>query len=169
MKINLNRHGLDLHFLSFPTVLTLIKATDLSHKTNLIPALHNGDKYLTNDQVIMCVLPPQQRRGGTHLGTHSPGGEGDGGSIFWKTREIGLPSYSKFVLCVWSAFFSHLSPILVGLCRRCGLACCSTPSLQPSPGCVGSSSAVVSPLLADGCFREAAFLLFFFELSLHLS
>jgi hypothetical protein len=27
--------------------------------------------------------------------THSPGGEGDGGSIFWKTREIGLPSFSK--------------------------------------------------------------------------
>jgi hypothetical protein len=27
--------------------------------------------------------------------THSPGGEGDGGSIFWKTRDIGLPSYSK--------------------------------------------------------------------------
>ncbi len=27
--------------------------------------------------------------------THSPGGEGDGGSIFWKTSEIGLPSYSK--------------------------------------------------------------------------
>ncbi len=26
--------------------------------------------------------------------THSPGGEGDGGSIFWKTRDIGLPSYS---------------------------------------------------------------------------
>ncbi len=24
-----------------------------------------------------------------------PGREGDGGSIFWKTREIGLPSYSK--------------------------------------------------------------------------
>ncbi len=27
--------------------------------------------------------------------TDSPGGEGGGGSIFWKTREIGLPSYSK--------------------------------------------------------------------------
>jgi hypothetical protein len=33
--------------------------------------------------------------------TDSPGGEGDGGgSIFWKTREIGLPSYSKIcTLC----------------------------------------------------------------------
>jgi hypothetical protein len=27
--------------------------------------------------------------------THSPGGEGGGGSIFWKTRDIGLPSYSN--------------------------------------------------------------------------
>jgi hypothetical protein len=27
--------------------------------------------------------------------THSPGGEGDGGSIFWKTRDIGLASYSE--------------------------------------------------------------------------
>ncbi len=32
--------------------------------------------------------------------TDSPGGEGDGGSIFWKTREIRLPSYSKIcTLC----------------------------------------------------------------------
>jgi hypothetical protein len=28
------------------------------------------------------------------VGTDSPGGEGDGGSIFWKTREIGLPAYN---------------------------------------------------------------------------
>jgi hypothetical protein len=27
--------------------------------------------------------------------THSPGGEGDGGSTFWKTRDIGLSSYSN--------------------------------------------------------------------------
>ncbi len=34
--------------------------------------------------------------------THSPGGEGDRGSIFWKTREIGLPSYSKkSTLCLY--------------------------------------------------------------------
>jgi hypothetical protein len=31
--------------------------------------------------------------------TDSPGGEGDG-SIFWKTRETGLPSYSK--ICTYS-------------------------------------------------------------------
>ncbi len=28
-------------------------------------------------------------------GTHSPCREGDGGSIFWKRRDIGLPSYSN--------------------------------------------------------------------------
>ncbi len=38
----------------------------------------------------------------------SPGGEGDGGSIFWKTREIGLPSYSK-ICALW-----------VGECRELG-------------------------------------------------
>ncbi len=38
-----------------------------------------------------CV-PPAFVGGGR---THSPGGEGGGGSIFWKTRDIGLPSYSN--------------------------------------------------------------------------
>ncbi len=33
-------------------------------------------------------------------GTHSPGGEGDERSIFWKTREIGLPFYSK-ICTLW--------------------------------------------------------------------
>ncbi len=32
--------------------------------------------------------------------TDSPGGEGDGGSIFWNTREIRLPSYSK-ICTLW--------------------------------------------------------------------
>jgi hypothetical protein len=27
--------------------------------------------------------------------THSPGGKGGGGSIFWKTKDMGLPSYSN--------------------------------------------------------------------------
>jgi hypothetical protein len=36
-----------------------------------------------------CVLPPNKGRG-----TQAPGGDGGGGSIFWKTRDIGLPSYS---------------------------------------------------------------------------
>jgi hypothetical protein len=42
--------------------------------------------------------PPATKAGGSH----SPGGEGDGGSIFWKTREIGLPSYNDLstLLCI---------------------------------------------------------------------
>jgi hypothetical protein len=40
---------------------------------------------------LASVSSPPTKAGGTH----SPGGEGDVGSIFWKTREIGLPSYSK--------------------------------------------------------------------------
>ncbi len=38
-----------------------------------------------------CVLPPHQRR----RSKHSPGGEGDGWSIFWKTPAIGLASYNN--------------------------------------------------------------------------
>ncbi len=44
-------------------------------------------------------FPPAPKAGGGG-GTHSPGGEGDGGSIFWKTKEIGLPSYSK-ICTLW--------------------------------------------------------------------
>ncbi len=43
------------------------------------------------------VCPPPATKAG---GTHSPGGEADGGSIFWKTREIGLPSYIK-ICTLW--------------------------------------------------------------------
>ncbi len=42
--------------------------------------------------IHVTVLPPQQRREG---GTHSPGGEGGEGLIFWKTQDIGLASYSN--------------------------------------------------------------------------
>jgi hypothetical protein len=47
--------------------------------------------------------PPTTKAGGTH----SPGGEGDGGSIFWKMREIGLAScndLSTFV-SIWGFHF----------------------------------------------------------------
>jgi hypothetical protein len=37
--------------------------------------------------------------------THSPGVEGDGGSIFWKTREIGLPSYNDLSTVLYECFF----------------------------------------------------------------
>ncbi len=38
-----------------------------------------------------CVLLPHQRRGRGEGGTHSPGGEGVGGSIFRKMPNIGWP------------------------------------------------------------------------------
>ncbi len=50
-------------------------------------------------------------------GTNSPGGEGGGGSIFWKTRDIGLPSYSNnlsTVLSVYSTIHQYIRQ-LVGI------------------------------------------------------
>jgi hypothetical protein len=41
----------------------------------------------------VCTPAFVGRGGGEKLARR--GGEGDGGSIFWKTREIGLPSYNK--------------------------------------------------------------------------
>jgi hypothetical protein len=46
---------------------------------------------LTHPPSARRVCPSPATKAG---GRHSPGGEGDGGSIFWKTREIGLPSYN---------------------------------------------------------------------------
>ncbi len=40
--------------------------------------------------------------------TDSPGGEGDGGSIFWKTREIGLPSYNDLSTVIGVQSFRHI-------------------------------------------------------------
>jgi len=64
--------------------------------------------------------PPQQRRGGTH----SPGGEGDGGSTFWKTREIRLPSYSK-ICTLWFILWLFPSSFWI----RCRLKMRSLPRL----------------------------------------
>ncbi len=55
---------------------------------------------LTPHPPLRPASPPATKAGGTH----SPGGEGDGGSIFWKTREIGLPSYSK--ICTLWRYYS---------------------------------------------------------------
>jgi hypothetical protein len=44
------------------------------------------------------VSSPPTNAGGTHL----PGGEGGGGSIFWKMRNIGLPSYSNNLFTLMS-------------------------------------------------------------------
>ncbi len=61
--------------------------------TETIPSLFRGIFSERNS-----VPNPTRNKGG---GTHSPGGEGDGGSIFWKTRVIGLPSYGN-ICTLWS-------------------------------------------------------------------
>jgi hypothetical protein len=57
----------------------------------------SSSKILTPSPPGECVLPPpppqQQRRGTQYTLAGRRGGWG--GSIFWETREIGLPSYSK--------------------------------------------------------------------------
>ncbi len=53
--------------------------------------------FLSSSKILTPHPPLRECCGGR---TDSPGGEGDGGSIFWKTKEIGLPSYSKIcTLC----------------------------------------------------------------------
>jgi hypothetical protein len=47
-------------------------------------------------------LRPASLSSPRNKGTHLPGGDGDGGSMFWKTREIGLPSYSKICTLRWT-------------------------------------------------------------------
>jgi hypothetical protein len=44
--------------------------------------------------LVFQNIDPPPPKGPKAGGTQSPGGEGGGGSIFWKTRDIGLPSYS---------------------------------------------------------------------------
>ncbi len=44
-------------------------------------------------ECVVCT--PRLCGGGGGGRTHSPGGEGGGRSIFWKTRDIGLPSHSN--------------------------------------------------------------------------
>ncbi len=58
----------------------------------------------------LSQFPPPATKAG---GTHSPGVEGDGGSVYWKTREIGLPSYSK-ICTLWVRVlfvYSVLAPL----------------------------------------------------------
>ncbi len=57
--------------------------------------------------------------------THSPGGEGDGGSIVWKAREIGFPSYSK-ICTLWTI---PLSIYMFQLCARKLPLCVDQPTL----------------------------------------
>jgi hypothetical protein len=47
----------------------------------------------------------------------TPGGEGGGESIFWKTRDIGLPSYSNNLSTI-AQFFSFRIALYLTLCLR---------------------------------------------------
>ncbi len=61
-----------------------------------------------------CVLPPPQQRRGVHT---RPGGEGDEGvSLFWKTRDIGLPSYSNNLYAHTTPFPCLLYVYITSLC-----------------------------------------------------
>ncbi len=83
-----------------------------SADTETIPSpFHLTTKYLHMQNTELCLAsskiltptpphplstqrvcpPPAPKEGG---GTHQPGSEGGGGSIFWKTTDIGLVSYS---------------------------------------------------------------------------
>ncbi len=82
----------------------LVKGTDPTQSTYFTV---RGQSYFLSSSKILTPHPPLRPAsvyprlccGGR---TDSPGGEGDGGggSIFWKTREIGLPSYSK-ICTLW--------------------------------------------------------------------
>ncbi len=74
------------------------------------------------------VSSPRTKGGG--YATHSPGGEGGGGSIFWKTSDIGLASYSMISVRLFpltNLLHRHQSQMssskkiypAKGLCRRC--------------------------------------------------
>ncbi len=61
-------------------------------------------------------------------GTHSPGGEGRGGSIFWKTPDIGLACYSIISLRLYLSVENVLlspggvcDPAQPGLAHRSGI------------------------------------------------
>ncbi len=57
----------------------------------------------------VCTVYPTPLFGGRR---HSPGGEGGGGSILWKTRGIGLPSYSNNISTHW-CHASGRQPVLI--------------------------------------------------------
>ncbi len=48
--------------------------------------------FLSSSKIL---TPHPPLRPASLTSPRNKGREGDGGSIFWKTREIGLPSYSK--------------------------------------------------------------------------
>ncbi len=61
----------------------------------------SSSKILTpHPPLPLTSLSSPRNKGGGYTLAGRTGGEGDGGSIFWKTREIGLSSYSK-ICTLW--------------------------------------------------------------------
>jgi hypothetical protein len=72
-----------------------------------------------------CVpSPPPAPRAG---GTHSQGGEGDGGSIFWETPAIGLASSNNLSTKQPLELIAHQW----GSCSDWAESCCTSPGWFP--------------------------------------
>ncbi len=69
-----------------------------------------GQSYFSRLPKYWPPIPLSAQRVCPPPATHSLGGEGDGGSIIWKTREIGLPSYSK-ICTLWLYLFQLLQKV----------------------------------------------------------
>ncbi len=68
-----------------------------------------------------CVLPPHQRR----WGTHSPGGEGVGGSLFRKMSDIGLASYSIIpLLTTFTVQYLEYALVFISVLRESTYSWC---------------------------------------------
>jgi hypothetical protein len=70
------------------------RGSNMNHKKRLVDAEASSSIHAS---IHRSLVSP------TALGrTHSPGLEGGGGSIFWKMRDIGLPSYSNNLSTVYT-------------------------------------------------------------------
>ncbi len=94
-----------------------------------------------------CVLPPHQRGGGHTLA----GRWGGGRSIFWKTPDIGLASYTIISLR-WRAFQNKVQ---VQCCRFFFHVICQIPNLFCFKGGRSANRSAKSQNLRNLCFRFA--------------
>jgi hypothetical protein len=73
--------SIDLYYLHRREIITVKQKSNLSRLPSIDPPSPSPPSN--------CVHPAFVGR----AITHSPGREGDGGAIFWKTKEMKLPSY----------------------------------------------------------------------------
>ncbi len=92
-------HCTELSLNSLPWHLILYTTEYIFYCMRAILFLSSSKILTPHPPLRPASLSSPRNKGGGYT-PHSAGGEGDGGSIFWKTREIGLPSYSKIcTLC----------------------------------------------------------------------